>query len=363
MAEEGGAQERTEEATPRRLREARKKGQVARSRDLNTVVILIGAVGILAALSGFFAEQFRLVMAQAFAITSADTLSNEELLLHLRQAIFALCKIMAPYLGGVLFVALAVGFLQVGPVFSGEPMKLQMKRLNIVENVKNMMKVTTLVELFKNIAKLGVVFLLAYLVIRGSLTEVLLTVLGTPSQAADVAADIVIRFLVRVLICFSVIALIDLMVQRWHYKKQLRMTKEEVKREYKQDEGDPLIKSARKQLHQELAMGDVRRAVAAADMLVVNPTEVAVALKYDSGAMVAPQVLAKGQRLFAQLIRELAEEFRIPIMQNIPLAWALLELEIGDEIPEELYGAVAELLLIVYRMKGQGIGAGVPRSE
>ncbi|MBI4366688.1 MAG: EscU/YscU/HrcU family type III secretion system export apparatus switch protein [Deltaproteobacteria bacterium] len=354
MAEEGGGQEKSEEATPRRLREARKKGQVARSRDLGTVVVLIAAFGAIVTLLHFFQEQFQLLMAQTFEVTRRAELTNEECLLYAKEAIWAFFKISGPYLAVVVFVALLAGFLQVGPVFSAEPVKMQMKRLNIVENIKNMMKVTTLVELAKNVAKIVLVFLIAYLVVKDRLGPVLATAFGTPTQAATVTADVIMAFMIRVMLCFLVIAIIDLMVQRWHYRKQLRMTKDEVKREYKQDEGDPLIKSMRRQIHQEMAMGgDVRQAVAASDMVVVNPTEIAVALKYDAGEMAAPQIMAKGQRLFAQHIREVAEAAQIPILRNVPLAWSLIELEIGDEVPEDLYAAVAELLLIVYRMRGE----------
>lgn len=137
--------------------------------------------------------------------------------------------------------------------------------------------------------------------------------------------------------------------------KDMRMSKDEVKREYKQDEGDPLIKSVRKQLYQELVMSDVKQAVSVSDFVVTNPTHVAVAVKYNEADMIAPQVMASGQRLMADAIRTFAEEFNIPIMRNVPLAWALLEIDIGDDIPEDLYQAVAELLVIVYRMKEGGV--------
>ncbi len=133
--------------------------------------------------------------------------------------------------------------------------------------------------------------------------------------------------------------------------KQMKMSKDEVKREYKQDEGDPHSKGHRKQLHREFAFGDARQAVKQSDVVVTNPVHVAIAIKYDRGAMAAPQMMIKGQRVFADTIRKYAEEFEIPIMRNIPLAWALFELEESSEIPEELYGAVAEVLAYVYRMK------------
>jgi flagellar biosynthetic protein FlhB len=211
--------------------------------------------------------------------------------------------------------------------------------------------VKTFVELLKNVVKLALVFLLAYMVISDSLRELVSVVQSTPEQTMAVASKLLTEFLIRIFIVFLAIAIIDVFVQRWDYKKQMRMTKDEVKREYKQDEGDPLIKSARRQLHQELAMGDVRQQVQTADAVITNPTHVAVAIKYDEREMVAPQITTKGQRQFAQLIKEIAQEENVPIIENPPLAWTLIELEVGDEIPEELFQAIAEILVVVYRMK------------
>jgi flagellar biosynthesis protein FlhB len=359
MAEGGdqGSQEKTEEATPRRMREARKKGQVAKSRDLNTIVILIVAFGTVAALFGYIGDQLMQILDQVFMVTQQKTVLNRELFAHIQTASYLYVSAIAPYLAIVVFTALMVGFLQVGPIFSTETIKMQAKRLNIVENVKNMAKIKTLIELIKNVAKLSIIFLIAFVVIRNRVGAVLRTMTGTPQEGAAVAADVVMSFLFWVCVAFVLIAIIDLFVERWDYKKKLRMSKDEVKREWKQDEGDPMIKSTRRELHRELAMGDTRSAVAAADAVITNPTELAIAIKYDDHEMVAPQILAKGQRLFAQTIREIAEEVGTPIMQNVPLAWALIELEVGDEIPEALYSTVAELLLIVYRMRDDHEGA------
>lgn len=351
MADQSSSQEKTEEATPKRLRDARKKGQVAKSRDLNTVVILIAAFGAIVALRGYISELLRVIMINAFSISSKTEITNEELFLIGQNSFITYVKTIAPYLGILVFVALFIGFAQIGPVFSAEPLKPQLKRLNMFANIKNMVKMKTLVELIKNILKVFLVFYLAYLTVKGNLNNVVLTVSGTLPQSAAVAGHVISSFLIKIFICFIVVAIIDFGFQRYNYKKEMRMTKEEVKREYKQDEGDPLIKSHRRQLHQELAMSDMKTAVASADAVVTNPTEVAVAIKYDETQMMAPQVVAKGQRLFAEMIRETASEAGIPIMQNVPLAWALLELDVGDEIPEDLYAAVAEILVIVYKMK------------
>lgn len=351
MADESSSQEKTEEATPKRLRDARKKGQVSKSRDLNTVFILIVAFGALVALKDDIIDHFKIMLHKAFTIASETTIDDEELFLRAEDFFIEYIKTVAPYLGIVALAAIVIGFLQVGPVFSAEPLKPQMKRLNMIQNLRNMFKITLLVELIKNILKIFLVFFLAYITVKSYLSQIVLTITGTIPQSAAVAAAVIVSFLIKVLICFIIVAVIDFGFQRWHYKKELKMSKEEVKREYKQDEGDPLIRSHRRQLHQEIAMSDVKQSVAASDVVITNPTEVAIAVKYDESAMMAPQVLAKGQRLFAEMIRDVAKENNIPIVQNVPLAWALLELEIGDEIPEELYAAVAEILVIVYRMK------------
>ncbi|MFA4873962.1 MAG: EscU/YscU/HrcU family type III secretion system export apparatus switch protein [bacterium] len=353
---ESSSQEKTEEATPKRLRDAHKKGQVARSRDLNTIVILIGAFAIIAFMRGYMGDQMRSLMQGSFDLVSRRELTTEALLLDIQRNFMTYVKIGAPFLLAISIIAFAVSFFQTGPVFSADPVKPQPKRLNAVENFKNMFKMTAFIELLKNIAKISLIFLLAYLVIADSLREVVLTVAATPDQSTGVAIMMVTSFLMKVFVVFIAIALIDFAVQRWNYKKQLRMSKDEVKREYKQDEGDPLIKSMRRHLHQELAMGDVKQAVKSSDAVITNPTELAVAVKYDEKEMLAPQVLAKGQRLFAEQIREFAKEAGVPIVQNPPLAWTLIEIDIGEEIPEELYAAVAEILVIVYKLKREKEG-------
>lgn len=350
MAEDGG-QEKTEDATPKRLRDARKKGQVAKSRDLNTVLILIVAFVVLVFMQKYMGREMSSLMKINFDVAVSGDLSVQTLFQQLLYSCFSLLKMSVPFLLVVMVAALAIGFFQVGPIFSTEPLLPQMKRLNAVENLKNMFKMTTFVELIKNIAKISLIFLMAYLVVKDRIKDVVLSIAASPIASTLLGAKMITSFLIKVFIIFIAIAVIDLFVQRWQYKKQLRMTKDEVKREYKQDEGDPLIKSARRQFHRELANSDTNQSVRSADAVIVNPTEVAVAIKYDDTEMAAPQVVAKGQRLFAQAIREIAEDAKIPIIRNVPLAWTLIEVDIGEEIPEEIYAAVAEILVQVYKLK------------
>lgn len=343
--------EKTEQPTPKRLREARKKGQVFKSRDLEAFIVLVAIFGAIAFSQHYMATQFRELMEACFQIVSRPEIHLGEVYELGQMAFMTMVKVSAPILiAGVILAALA-GFLQVGPVFSVEPLKPEMKKLNAIENLKNMFKPKTFIELFKNIIKVVVVFFLAYSVLKGMLEPFLLTITASIEGATQLGGMVVTKFLIRFLILFLLLAVIDLFLQRKEYIKNLKMTKDEVKREYKEDEGDPLIKGHRRQLHMEMAMGDVKQKVKNADAVITNPTHLAIAIRYDKQTMIAPQVVAKGQRLFAEYIRDLAKEYDIPIVRNVPLAWSLIELEIEDEIPEKLYVAVAEILSFVYKLK------------
>lgn len=351
MAQDSG-QEKTEEATPKRLREARKKGQVPKSRDVTTIVVLICVLGFLAFGVGWIGIQLRELMKASFEVAGTKgTVDGSQLLTVGKASLMTLAKIMIP-LGLVAMVSAAVaGFLQVGAIFALEPLKPQMKKLNALEGIKNWFKAQTFIELAKNIAKIVVVFYLAYSTLRGELATILRTTNIPIADAAAITGGLIFRFVVKVCLAFLVISVIDFIVQKKQFMKQMRMSKEEVKREYKQDEGDPLIKSQRKHLHREMIFSDVKQAVKTSDAVVTNPVHVAVAVKYNREEMAAPEIMVKGQRAFAEMIRKVAEEEGIPIIRNIPLAWALFDLEEGQEIPEELYEAVAEILAYVYRLK------------
>jgi flagellar biosynthetic protein FlhB len=351
MAGQEGSQEKTEKPTPKRLREARKKGQVFHSKDMESVVVLTAIFAAIAFSLSFFSHEIQSLMKGAFQVAANPNLTREDMYHLGTQAFWTAVKVSAPVLiTGVLVAALA-GFLQTGAVFSLEPLKPQLKKLDMIENLKNMAKPKTFFELFKNIIKIFVIFLIAYTVLKGMLEPFLMTV-GAPIEgSARLGGMVIVRFMIRFLIIFLMVAIMDLFMQRHEYMKNLKMSKEEVKREYKEDEGDPLIKGQRRQIHMEMAMGDVKQKMKTADAVITNPTHLAIAIKYDKKEMIAPQVVAKGQRLYAEYIKELAKEYDVPVIRNVPLAWSLIELEIDDEIPEKLYIAVAEILTFVYKMK------------
>lgn len=265
-------------------------------------------------------------------------------------------KVVGPVLAAGFCGALLIGLVQVGGVFSTEPLKPKPEKLNPVEGFKNMFKVVTFIELLKNIVKLSMVIYLAYQTVKSYIQEILLASKVTIIEAVQMTGQVVYSFFLKIAAVFIVVALIDMAVQKWNYQKRHKMSKDEVKREYKQDEGDPQIKGERRRLHREMVFGDVKQGVKKADAVVSNPIHVAVAVAYDREEMAAPEVIVKGQRSFAELILQIAREENIPIIRNIPLAWSLLQVDEGDAIPEDLYEPIAEVLSLVYEMKEEGAG-------
>jgi flagellar biosynthesis protein FlhB len=346
-----GSQEKTEEPTPKRLRDARKKGQIWQSKDLSTILVLISSFIALGMTITYTGTQLEILMTDLFSFSSSVDFHPEMLLNAVKASCIVLIKVSLPIVITALVIALFISAIQVGAVFSMEPLKPQIKKLNMIEGLKNMFKTKTFVELLKNILKICGIFIIAFMVLNGLLRDFLLMPTASGVDSAKFGGEIISSFLIRVFSVFILVAILDVFFQRKDYRKNLKMSKDEVKREYKEDEGDPLIKSHRKALHREMAFGDVKQQVKNSDVVVTNPTHLAVALKYDTEEMAAPQLMAKGQRLFAEYIRELAKEYDVPIVQNIPLAWSLIELELEDEIPADLYQAVAEILTFVYQMK------------
>lgn len=351
MAQGKDSQEKTEEATPKRLREARKKGQVAKSRDLTTVFVMIVVFVTIAVSADWMTTQFRQLMFETFSIVERSPLTGADLMYVGNMALQVLVKVLAPILiAGVASGAL-IGFLQVGPIFSTEPLTPKIEKLNPVEGFKNMFKMVTFIELIKNILKISLVIYLAYHTISNYLEEILLSSKVGVIDTVRMTGEIIYSFFVKVCAVFLVVALIDMSVQRWNFMKNMRMSKDEVKREYKQDEGDPHIKGERRRLHREMVFGDARANVKKSNAVVSNPVHVAVAIKYEREEMAAPEITIKGQRKFAETILQIAREEGIPIVRNIPLAWSLFKVEEDTPIPEDLYEPVAEVLAFVLEMQ------------
>lgn len=351
MAAGQDSQEKTEDATPKRLRDARKKGQVAKSRDLTTVFVMIVVFITIAVSAQWITGEFRQLMHATFTLVEKNPLTGSDMMEIGRMAIVVLAKVLAPILIAGLVSGAIIGFLQVGPVFSTEPLTPKFEKLNPIEGFKNMFKMVTFIELIKNILKIALVIYLAYHTINNYLEEILLSSKVGIIDSVSMTGEIIYSFFVKVSVMFFAIALVDMGVQRWNFMKNMRMSKDEIKREYKQDEGDPHIKGERRRLHREMVFGDARKNVKKSNAVVSNPVHVAVAIRYEREEMAAPEVTIKGQRKFAEMILQIAREEGIPIVRNIPLAWSLLKVEEDTPLPEDLYEPVAEVLAFVYEMQ------------
>jgi flagellar biosynthetic protein FlhB len=259
-----------------------------------------------------------------------------------------------PLLGAAFVVALVAGYAQIGSVLSFQPLKPDLRRLDPIKNAKNIFGKQALFELFKSLVKVVGIGYVAFVALWDHLPRVLATVGQPPERSLLVVSDCLWAVALRVLLLAGLLSAMDLLYQRWRYRKRMMMSKVEVQREQKEMEGDPQRKAERRRLHQEILDHQTIEAVATADCVVINPEHVAVALRYDEASMSAPKVLAKGRRLVAAKIRQIARQHGIPIVRNVPLARALVELELDEEIPPELYETVAEVLRFVYRIGGQG---------
>lgn len=337
--------ERTEPASAKRRREARERGQVARSDELASGLQLLIGAGVLhwlgpralAALAGLTAR----VLATAPADPPAAALVLRAGLETGSRAVLPGLVVLAG-LGGL--VALA----QVGPMMSAEALSPKLERLDPIAGLKRMFSTRSLYGLAKNLVKVLLVGWILAGVLRGLLPQVAGLVGASPVRVGVVLADAVVRLLVRGGAALLAIGLADLAYQRWHLARELRMTKEEVQREQREQDGDPRHKQERARLHREILahsrIEDVRRA----DVVIVNPDHIAVALEYDEDEMDAPRIIAKGEHAVAKQILDVARAHGIPVVRDVALARALRDLDIDQEIPEDLYDAVAAVLRLAY---------------
>ena len=344
------------DATPHKLREAHKKGQTFKSKDITQLVTFMVGFFMIYYLSGFifqsFAELFNSLWTQ-IPRRSLSAIGGGYISYH---TIYCFVVIILPLLLALIATTLLIEFTQVGPIFTTETMKFDLGKLNPFEGIKKVIfNVRSLFELVKSVFKISVLGYIAFLSLKRFMPELLgLIEVSNRFGAIAVLGKVFYDFTVKSVIFLLVIAILDYLFQRWKYMNDQKMTFKELKDEFKQTEGDPLIKSMRRQRQQQVAYGQMMSQVQEADFVVKNPEHIAMALKYDSQMSTAPRVLAKGSELIAEQIIEIAEQFGIPIIENIPLARALFRLvRVNQDIPAELYRAVAEVLIFVYQTRGK----------
>ncbi len=350
---DGGTGEKTEEPTPQKLRQAREKGNVAKSQD---IIQSAGFAGVFAVLGLTLAGLGQTMMDFYISAFEAATRKGDlpTVVKITEDAVWFIVQNTMPVLGAAFLFAAAGNYAQVGFLFTVHPLKPDVKKLNPISGIKQLFSKKKLVELLKQFVKFGLVSYVTYGAIESSVRDVILAARLDMMAAIQVGSEILYNISVRVAFLFFVVGVADFFWQRHAHKKDMMMSKYDVKQEYKQSEGDPQQKAERKALAEELIMHGSQQNVSNADAVITNPAHIAVAIKYEKEKGGAPRVVAKGLRKNADKIKDIAREAGVPILRNVPLAQALNKLDLDEEIPEELFEAVAEVLNFVYELKEQG---------
>lgn len=345
--------DKTEEPSQKKLDDARKEGNVWKSKDLSGVIAFAVAMGVVKATWGSVEERTSMLFRFVFDhIAHPDDL-NMAIAHLLALALTTLLVLCVPIAFSAAIAGGLLEFLQVGPLLAIKALMPKFDKLNPIAGIKNLVGKKQIIELAKSMAKLGVTGWVVYGVVRDAMALVVATIDGDASMTMTVLGELVSRVVIKVTMLFIGFAIFDVWWQHKSYMKDQMMSKDDVKKEYKESEGDPHHKAHRKQMHQEIMEGAQMEAVKGADVVVTNPDHVAVALKYDRDRDGAPRVIAKGMDFKAENIKAIARDAEVPMLRNVPLAHALLRTDVNQEIPEELYDAVAEVLNFVYQLKTQ----------
>ncbi len=358
----GDTGEKTEEASPEKLRKAKEQGQVPKSQDF------VGALGFC---TGFF-------VLMALLDSMADTVKHFTLTcfengLKLRSiealntlwidSLETILKAALPVLAAVFVMAVFSNVVQTGFFLAFKAITPKIDKLNPMNGLKQMFKVKKFVELLKNVVKMATAAWLAWAIMEDAVYDMTLAVTIPLHQSVQYGGGLLWDYLVRTAVLFIVIGCFDLIYSRKAFAKEQKMSKYDVKQEYKQSEGDPQMKGQRKQLAQELLFSGNMENVKNADAVIVNPTHIAVAIKYDKDKGKAPVVVAKGMRIHAEKIKEIAKQHGVPVLRNVSLAQALHKLDVDEEVPEDLYEAVAEVLAFVMKLKEEQEDKGRTRAQ
>lgn len=351
----GDSGEKTEKATPKKRRDQRKEGNVFQSKDVVTVVSLFGSFYILKLLFPKIYETVRAFMIDfiGFAGTVTDTSQGKinEIGMMVTAAVV---KTIFPLLLITGALAIAATGAQTKFLVSGKSVRPQFNRLNPISGIKKLFSLQNMVELIKSILKIIILIAVIYNIVIDDMVQVVRTMDMDITISGAYMLEMVMTLVIRICIAFLAIAALDFMYQWWEYERKLKMSKQEVKEEFKQTEGNPEIKSRIRNIQNQRARQRMMQAVPGADVVVRNPTHFAVALKYDADSYGAPIVLAKGQDELALRIVRVAEESGVAVVENPPLARGIYaSTDLSQEIPQEYYGAVAEVLVYVYKMNNK----------
>ena len=359
FAEDANGAEKTEQPTAKKLDDARKEGQVAKSQEIATAFSLLAFFLLLRLMYGFIGTNFQNIFGRVYnnipnvARTYDGFLPVYYLRSILNNAILTMLLICAPFFIAGFLIAFLSDLVQVGFKPTGKPLQPKLSKLNPISGLKKIFSTRKLFELAKSILKLVIMAVVIISFFNGRTESLFLLYDMTLKQAIGLMGSMIIDLGIRIAAAYMVIAFADLIYQRRKFNKDMMMTKQEVKDEYKNTEGNPEVKSAQKRRMMQASRRRMMQAVPQADVVITNPTHYAVAIKYDAAVSDAPIVVAKGSDYLAQRIKEIAKESNVEIVENKPLARMLFaNVEVGEMVPPELYKAVAEVLAYVYHLKG-----------
>lgn len=348
---------KTEKATPKKRKDERKKGNIFFSKDVLTIASLFGSFYSLKILFPYIYGTIKeSMMRHLVELSALSSLSVSSLHDQISDVVITSMKLLIP----ILLIAVGIGILATGIqtkfIFTGKNMMPQFSKLNPLSGIKNLFSIKNLVELLKNLLKVSLLFVILYTVLKGELNNISRTLDMDLTVSVSYILTTVMTMILKVGLVFAAIAAFDYFFQRWDYEKKIRMSKQDIKEEFKQIEGNPAIKGKIRDIQRQRARMRMMQAVPMADVIVRNPTHYAVALKYDINKDNAPIVVAKGQDELALRIIRAGKEHNVYIMENKPLARAIYATtHVGAEIPEEYYSTVAEILVYVYRLNHKNV--------
>ncbi|MDD2317340.1 MAG: flagellar biosynthesis protein FlhB [Desulfobacterales bacterium] len=352
MAENDKDQERTEQATPKRREESREKGQVAKSREVSSAAILAACLIYFHFNASGMMNQIQEVIRWIFMESAQQDFNVQAMHRLMTGLAFKTMILMIPLFLTVLAIGVLSNVIQVGILFSAEPILPKLSKIDPIQGFQRLFSLKSLVELFKNILKMSIVGIAAYQTVKKEIIVLPTLMDQSVSGILIYIGRISYRIMGLACIVLIVLAILDYAYQRWEHEKSLRMSKKDIRDEYKHTEGDPVIKGRIKRQQREMARKRMMANVPRADVVITNPTHLAVALRYDSEKMIAPVVIAKGAGFIAEKIKEISKVHSIPVIENKPLAQVLYKIvDVDQMVPENLYKAVAEILAYVYGLK------------
>ena len=354
MAENESGQEKTEQPSERRRQDSRKKGNVAKSQEVNSSVIVLVGTGFLFLAGGHILSNMMHIMVEFLSNLTTTSISASEFPLFFSNVMLQMARTIGPLFLTMFIMAIVVNVSQVGLLWAPEAISPKFEKLNLIKGFKRLVSMRLLVDLLKNMLKLTIIGAVIYITLSSKYESVFLLADDTVGHILTFLMQVSGEVLLKVAVVLLFLAVADYAYQRWEYEKNLKMTKEELKEENKMTEGNPQIKARIKEIQRASSRRRMMTDVPEADVVITNPTHFAVALKYDPGNQVAPVILAKGKRKVALRIKEIAKAHNIPTVEDPPLARLLFRNgEVGKEIPVDAYQAVAEVLGYIYRMQNK----------